>query len=340
MSKVRVAINGFGRIGRLVLRGLKEYDTKGLMEVVALQRHNAAVDQMAYLLKYDSVHRRFDAQISYDDSHLIVDGHSMEVLRADTAEELPWKKLGVDLIIEASGAYTKSDKASWHLQAGAKKVLLTSPGKSDDIATFVMGVNEKTYDPASHHIVSNASCTTNCLAPVAKVLHEQFGIVSGLMTTEHSYTSDQRLHDKSHKNNFRARAAALSMVPTTTGAAKAVGKVIPELNGKLSGLSIRVPTPDVSLVDLTFVAAKPVTVESINQAMKEASESTLKGYLGYGTDDCVSVDFTHDPRSAVFAPSQTMVIGNLAKVLAWYDNEWGYSCRCIDLANYMIEKGF
>lgn len=339
MAKVRVAINGFGRIGRLILRGLKEYDTKGLMEVVALQRHNAAIEQMAYLLKYDSVHRRFKADVSYDDSHLIVDGHSMEVLRADSADELPWKRLGVDLIIEASGAYTKSDKASWHLQAGAKKVLLTSPGKTEDIATFVMGVNEETYDPATHHIISNASCTTNCLAPVAKVLHREFGIVEGLMTTVHSYTGDQRLHDKSHSNNYRARAAAVSMVPTTTGAAKAVAKVIPELKGKLSGLALRVPTPDVSLVDLTFKSEKPATVEAINAAVKNASETYMKPYLGYETDDCVSVDFTGDERSAIFAPDQTMVMGDLVKVLAWYDNEWGYSCRCIDLANHIIERG-
>lgn len=339
MTKTRVAINGFGRIGRLVLRAMTQYDHDGRFEVVALGRHNASIDQMAYLLKYDSVHRRYDADVSYNDTQLLVNGRALDVLKISGPEDMHWADMGIDVIIEATGKYTTADKASQHLAAGAKKVMLTSPGKTDDIPTFVMGVNEEAYNPAGDHIVSNASCTTNCLAPLAKVLHESFGITKGLMTTVHAYTGDQRLHDGSHSNNYRARAACLSMVPTTTGAAKAVGKVLPDLKGKLTGFSLRVPTPTVSLVDLTFVAGKPVTVESVNQAVKAASEGSMKGILGYETDDCVSVDFTTDPRSSIFAPKQTLVVDDMVKAVAWYDNEWGYSCRCVDLVNYMIEKG-
>lgn len=339
MAKTRVAINGFGRIGRLVLRAMTQYDSKGLFEIVALGRHNASIDQMAYLLKYDSVHRKYDADVSYNDTQLLVNGRALDVLKISGPEDMHWGDMGVDIVIEATGKYTTSEKSQQHLDAGAKKVMLTSPGKSDDIPTFVMGVNEGAYDKAKDHIISNASCTTNCLAPMAKVLDEAFGISKGLMTTVHAYTGDQRLHDGSHSNNFRARAACLSMVPTTTGAAKAVGKVLPQLKGKLTGFSLRVPTPTVSLVDLTFNAAQSVTAEAVNEAMRRAAEGELKGILGYETDDCVSVDFTTDPRSCIFAPAQTLVVDDLVKAVAWYDNEWGYSCRCVDLVNHMIEQG-
>jgi glyceraldehyde 3-phosphate dehydrogenase len=340
MSKVRVAINGFGRIGRLVLRAMSEYDKKGLFEVVAIQRNSATPDQMAYLFKYDSIHGRFNGTVAADENHLIVNGQPIVCVKADKPEQLPWKELGVDMVIESSGAYTKAEKAQWHIDAGAKKVIITAPGKGDGIATFVMGVNEETYDPAKDHILSNASCTTNCLAPLAKVLNDEFGIVKGLMTTIHSYTGDQRLLDGSHKkSNYRARAAALSMVPTTTGAAKAVALVIPALKGKLSGMALRVPTPDVSVVDLTFVPGRPVTADEVNAAVKKASEGGMAMYVGYETDECVSSDFIHDSRSGIFAPDQTIAIDGLVKVFAWYDNEWGYSCRCVDLVNYVVSKG-
>ncbi len=337
MDKRAVAINGFGRIGRLFLRALYEFDDQGLFEVVAIKRNRATVEQMAHLFKYDSVHGRFQGEVTWDDSHLIVNGQAIKVIGPD--DGLPWQELGVAIVVESSGAYTKAEKAKAHLEAGAKKVVITAPGKGEGIATFVMGVNEETYDPAKDHIISNASCTTNCLAPIAKVLQDSFGIQKGMMTTIHSYTGDQRLVDGSHANNYRARAAALSMVPTTTGAAKAVALVIPQLKGKMNGMALRVPTPDVSVVDLTFLPARPVTVEEVNDAIKEASQGPLGRYIGYDSDGCVSADFIHDCRSAIFAPEQTMVVDGLVKVFAWYDNEWGYSCRCVDLVNYLIGKG-
>lgn len=337
MSLKRVAINGFGRIGRLALRALFEYENEGLFEIVATNSRTTA-DQRAYLFKYDSVHRQFPGDVSVKDRSLVINGKKIEVLAESELENLPWKDMGVDLVIESSGKYTDGIIAAKHLDAGAKKVLITAPAKNED-ATIVMGVNEEVYDPASHNIVSNASCTTNCLAPVVKVLHESFGIEKGFMTTTHSYTNDQKTLDASHKNFHRGRAAALSLIPTTTGAASAIGKVFPQVAGRINGLAIRVPTPDVSLVDLVAVLSKEVTVEDINEAIKAASEGTMKKYLGYEDDDLVSVDFTGDSRSSIFAARHTMAMGSMVKVLAWYDNEWGYACRVIDLVNYMIKNG-
>lgn len=339
MSKVRVAISGFGRIGRLVLRAMSEYDKKGLFEVVAVTRHSASADQMAYLFKYDSVHGRFNGTVGAESDSIVVDGRKILCVKPEN-DVYPWKELGVDLVIEATGKNVTAEKAGAHIACGAKKVVITAPGKGDGVATFVMGVNEEKYDPAKDHIVSNASCTTNCLAPIAKILNDAFGIEKGLMTTVHSYTGDQNLVDKSHKkNNYRARAAACSMVPTTTGAAKAVALVIPALKGKLSGMALRVPTPDVSIVDLTFVPGRAVTADEVNAAVKKAAEGALAPYVGYVTDECVSADFIHDDRSSIFAPDQTIEMNGLVKVFAWYDNEWGYSCRCVDLVNYVISKG-
>lgn len=339
MSKVRVAISGFGRIGRLVLRAMSEYDKKGLFEVVAVTRHSASADQMAYLFKYDSVHGRFNGTVGAESDSIVVDGRKILCVKPED-DVYPWKELGVDLVIEATGKNVTAEKAGAHIACGAKKVVITAPGKGDGVATFVMGVNEEKYDPAKDHIVSNASCTTNCLAPIAKILNDAFGIEKGLMTTVHSYTGDQNLVDKSHKkSNYRARAAACSMVPTTTGAAKAVALVIPALKGKLSGMALRVPTPDVSIVDLTFVPGRAVTADEVNAAVKKAAEGALAPYVGYVTDECVSADFIHDDRSSIFAPDQTIEMNGLVKVFAWYDNEWGYSCRCVDLVNYVISKG-
>lgn len=339
MSKVRVAISGFGRIGRLVLRAMSEYDKKGLFEVVAVTRHSASADQMAYLFKYDSVHGRFDGTVTSEGDSIVVNGRKILCVAPEN-DVYPWKELGVELVIEATGKNVTAEKAGAHLACGAKKVVITAPGKGDGVATFVMGVNEGKYDPAKDHIVSNASCTTNCLAPIAKILNDAFGIEKGLMTTVHSYTGDQNLVDKSHKkSNYRARAAACSMVPTTTGAAKAVALVIPALKGKLSGMALRVPTPDVSIVDLTFVPGRAVTADEVNAAVKKAAEGAMAPYVGYVTDECVSADFIHDDRSSIFAPDQTIEMNGLVKVFAWYDNEWGYSCRCVDLVNYVITKG-
>lgn len=339
MSKVRVAISGFGRIGRLVLRAMSEYDKKGLFEVVAVTRHSASADQMAYLFKYDSVHGRFDGTVTSEGDSIVVNGRKILCVAPEN-DVYPWKELGVELVIEATGKNVTAEKAGAHLACGAKKVVITAPGKGDGVPTFVMGVNEGKYDPAKDHIVSNASCTTNCLAPIAKILNDAFGIEKGLMTTVHSYTGDQNLVDKSHKkSNYRARAAACSMIPTTTGAAKAVALVIPALKGKLSGMALRVPTPDVSIVDLTFVPGRAVTADEVNAAVKKAAEGAMAPYVGYVTDECVSADFIHDDRSSIFAPDQTIEMNGLVKVFAWYDNEWGYSCRCVDLVNYVIAKG-
>jgi glyceraldehyde 3-phosphate dehydrogenase len=337
MKKTRVAINGFGRIGRLALRALHEYDNEGLFEIVATNSRTDA-DQRAYLFKYDSVHRRFPGTVEAKNDTVVIDGREVKVLQVADIKDLPWKDLGIDIVIESSGRYTEAEKAKAHLEAGAKKVLITAPAKGED-ATMVMGVNEDIYDPRSHHILSNASCTTNCLAPVVKVLHERFGIVKGLMTTSHSYTNDQKTLDASHKKLHRGRAAALSIIPTTTGAAAAIGKVIPEIQGKLNGIAMRVPTPDVSVVDLTVELENRVDAETINQTMKEYSEGELKGILGYETDDLVSMDFVGDSHSSIFAGNHTMIIDNMVKTLAWYDNEWGYACRVLDLVNYIIKKG-
>lgn len=349
MEKVRLAINGFGRIGRLFVRGVydavdkKVFETAGheiQFQIVAIQRHKATIEQMAYLLKYDSIHGRFHGDVAYDDENLIINGDKIKVVQSGVPGEMPWKELGVDLVLESSGVNTKAEQSMAHIKAGAKKVIITAPGKGDGIATFVMGVNEEAYNPKTDAIISNASCTTNCLAPIAKVLNDKIGIVKGLMTTVHSFTGDQSLVDRSHKNNYRARAATLSMVPTTTGAAKAVALVIPTLKGKMNGIALRVPTPDVSIVDLCFVPARPVTADEVNGYIKAASEDpSLSRYIGYETDDCVSADFIHDSRSTIFAPDQTLAMDGLVKVFSWYDNEWGYTCRCIDLVDYIISRG-
>ena len=332
---VKVGINGFGRIGRLVFRAFLENPE---LEVVAVN-DITDVKTNAHLLKYDSVHGRLNATVETQEDAIVVDGRSVKVFAERDPARIPWGDLGVEIVIESTGVFTDANKAAAHRQTGAKKVIITAPAKNDDI-TIVMGVNDDKYDPKQHHIVSNASCTTNCLAPVTKVLHENFTIVHGLMTTAHSYTNDQRILDLAHKDLRRARAGAQSIIPTTTGAAKAIGLVMPELKGKLNGFAIRVPTPNVSLVDLVAVLAKPATVESINAAMKAAAEGPLQGILGYSEEPLVSRDYNGDPRSSIVDALSTMVIdGNLAKVVAWYDNEWAYSKRVVDLAALMASKG-
>ncbi len=336
---VKVGINGFGRIGRCVLRALYERKITDV-EVVAI---NDLTDThtLAHLLKYDSVHRTFRAAtVSYKEKALVVGGKDIQVTAIKDPKELPWKSEGVDVVLECTGLFTDRAKAEGHFTAGAKKVVISSPAKNPDI-TIVMGVNDADYDPAKHNIVSNASCTTNCLAPIAKVLLDNFGIERGLMTTVHSYTNDQNLLDLPHKDLRRARAAALSIIPASTGAAKAVSEVIPALKGKFDGLAMRVPTPDVSLVDLSVTTEKPVSVESINAAMKQAASSgPLKGYLDYTEEQLVSSDYIGNPYSSIFDATQTKVIGDrFAKVFSWYDNEWGFSSRMVDLALLMAKKG-
>ncbi len=332
---VRVAINGFGRIGRSFYR-LVHSDPE--VEVVAINDLTDA-KTLAHLLKYDSVHRKFDAEVYADGDEIVVDGRRIKVYANPNPEELPWKDLEVDIVLEATGRFRDREGASKHLKAGAKRVVISAPAKEPDI-TIVMGVNQREYDPERHRIISNASCTTNCLAPVAKVLLENFGIVSGFLTTVHAYTMDQRILDAPHKDLRRARAAAVSMVPTTTGAAKAVGLVIPELKGKFNGISIRVPTPDVSIVDFVCVVEKEATVDEVNGALKEAAEGELKGILAYSEEPLVSVDYLGDPHSSIVDGLSTDVInGNLVKVIAWYDNEWGYSNRLVDLIKYVSSVG-
>ncbi|NPV53986.1 MAG: ArsJ-associated glyceraldehyde-3-phosphate dehydrogenase [Firmicutes bacterium] len=332
---VRVGINGFGRIGRIVFRAAMKNPN---IDIVAAN-DLADARTNAHLLKYDSVHGTLDAQVEAQDDSIVVNGKSVKILAEKDPASLPWKDLGVDIVIESTGIFTDATKAAAHLKAGAKKVVITAPAKNED-ATFVMGVNEKTYDPAKHHVVSNASCTTNCLAPVAKVLHEKFVIKKGLMTTVHSYTNDQRILDLVHKDLRRARAGAMSIIPTTTGAAKAVGLVLPELKGKLNGFAMRVPTPNVSVVDLVAETEKSTSVEEVNAALKAAAEGELKGILGYTEEPLVSKDFNDDPRSSIVDALSTMVIeGNLVKVISWYDNEWGYSNRVVDLVVYIASKG-
>ncbi len=328
-----IAINGFGRIGRLVLRAiLNNYPQ---MNVVALNDITDA-KTLAYLFKYDSIHKIYKADIKHTDNSIIINGKEIKIYAERDPEALPWKELGVDIVIESTGLFTSKEKAGKHLKAGAKKVIISAPAKDAVDATVVMGVNHQTLKP-EHTIVSNASCTTNCLAPVAKVLHDKFGIINGLMTTVHSYTNDQRILDLPHSDLRRARAAAMSMIPTSTGAAKAIGLVIPELNGKLDGLAVRVPTPDGSLVDLTVNLEKAATKEEINAAMKEAADTYLKGYLMYSDEPIVSIDIVGNPYSSVYDSLALSVKGNLVKVLSWYDNEWGYSVRIADLADYMIK---
>ncbi len=338
MKKVRVAINGFGRIGRLALRAMYQYDQEGLFEIVATNSRTTP-EQRAYMFKYDSIHRRFPGEVQVDGDDLIVNGNRVKVLAHKDPSELNWGDLGVDIVIESSGIFKDLEGAQTHLKAGAKKVVITAPGSGEGIPTFVMGVNEGLYDPEKDHVVSNASCTTNCLAPVAKILNEEFGIARGLMTTTHAYTNDQKLMDSSHKKLHRGRAAALSMVPTSTGAAKAIGLVIPELKGKLNGIALRVPTPDVPVVDLVAELNKEVSAQEVNEAVKKRAAGDMNHYVVYEEDDLVSSDFIGDQHSSIFAARHTMSIGNMVKILVWYDNEWGYTCRCIDLVNYMIKKG-
>lgn len=332
---VRMAISGFGRVGRCLVRACLDCND---LDIVAVNTR-AKPEALAHLLKYDSVHGRIQAEVSADENNIIVNGKKIQVLGATSnPSELPWKDLGIEVLVESTGKFTKRGDLECHIAAGAKKVILAAPGKEMD-GTFVMGVNEETYDPGRHHIISNASCTTNCLAPVAKVLQDNFGIVKGLMTTCHSYTMDQRLLDGSHKDLRRARAASMSIVPTSTGAAKAVAEVIPSLKGKLDGLALRVPTPNVSVIDLTVELAKAVTVEEINAALKEAAGGKMQGILQFCEDELVSIDFKSSPYSSIVDAGLTKVIGGtLVKVFSWYDNEMGYSSRIRDLALFISGK--
>ncbi|MGE0676104.1 type I glyceraldehyde-3-phosphate dehydrogenase [Pseudolabrys sp.] len=326
---VRVAINGFGRIGRNILRAIVESGRKDI-DVVGIN-DLGPVETNAHLLRYDSVHGRFPAQVTVSGDTITVDRHKMKVSAEKDPAKLPWKDLGVDIALECTGIFTTKEKASAHLTAGAKRVIVSAPAEGVDL-TVVYGVNHDKLTP-DHKVISNASCTTNCLAPVAKVLNDAIGIEKGFMTTIHAYTGDQPTLDTMHKDLYRARAAAMSMIPTSTGAAKAVGLVLPELNGKLDGVSIRVPTPNVSVVDFKFVAKKKTDKDEINGAIKRAAEQQLKGILGYTNDPNVSIDFNHDPHSSVFHMDQTKVMdGTLVRVLAWYDNEWGFSNRMADTA--------
>jgi len=331
---VKVGINGFGRIGRNVLRaalGNPELDFVAVNDLTSPAT-------LAHLLKYDSILGNLKNEITAGDDFISVDGKKIKVWAERDPAKLPWADAGAQVVIESTGHFTDATKAKAHLGSTVKKVIISAPATNEDI-TLVLGVNQDKYDPAKHNIISNASCTTNCLAPVVKVLIENFGIVSGIMTTIHSYTNDQVILDFPHKDLRRARAAALNMIPSSTGAAKALKLVIPETAGKLDGFAIRVPTPNVSVVDLTFVPEKPTTAEAINSAMKAASEGALKGILGYETDELVSSDFKGDKRSSIFDSKLTKVVGNSAKVISWYDNEWGYSNRVVDLVGFLAKKG-
>ena len=334
---IRVAINGFGRVGRYLVKACLGYDE---IDIVAINSR-AKPDNLAHLLRYDSVHGRFGAEVGVQDGHLVVNGRKIAITTVSSPlSDLPWKKMEIDIVLESTGKFRKKDDLTGHLTAGAKKVILAVPGKGID-GTFVVGVNEETYDPQRHHIISNASCTTNCLAPVAKVLHDEFTILKGLMTTVHSYTMYQRILDGSHKDLRRGRAAALSIVPTSTGAAKAVTEVIPALKGKLDGVALRVPTPNVSLVDLAAEVGRNVTVAEINGALKAAAAGRLKGIIDVAEEELVSVDFTGSPFSAIVdAPLTAVIDGNFVKVFAWYDNESGYACRMRDLALYIGRRSF
>ena len=334
---VRVAINGFGRIGRLALRTMLERHTKDLT-VVAIN-DMADLPTNAHLLRYDSTYGIFPGKIEVGEGILKVDGENISVINQKDPARLPWKQLNVDIVVESTGVFTDAAQVRAHLDAGAKKVIITAPATNEDI-TLVLGVNDSAYNPRKHHIVSNASCTTNCLAPVAKVIHDNFGIERGLMTTIHAYTNDQRILDLMHKDLRRARAAAMNIVPTSTGAAKAIGLVMPELKGKLHGLSLRVPTSTVSVVDLVVDLKKSASVEDLNSALKKAADGRLNGILAYCDEPLVSSDFRGNSASSIVDGLSTVVLeGQMAKILSWYDNEWGYSCRVGDLATLMAEKG-
>jgi glyceraldehyde 3-phosphate dehydrogenase len=332
---IKVGINGFGRIGRNILRAALPFDD---IDIVAVNDLTDAAT-LAHLLKYDSILGNLQADISAAGDRISVDGDEFQVLAQKDPSQLPWKDLGVDVVFESTGRFTNREDAAKHVAAGARRVVITAPAKKPDV-TIVMGVNHTQYDPAKHQILSNASCTTNCLAPIAKVLDESFGIQKGWMTTVHSYTNDQQLLDLPHKDLRRARAAALSIIPTTTGAATAVGEVLPQLKGKLDGIALRVPTPNVSVVDLNALVGKPATAESVNAAFKAAADGPLKGILEYVTAPLVSIDFRGNPHSAMVDASYTKVMGtDFVKVMAWYDNEWGYSSRCVDLLRFMASTG-
>jgi len=332
---VRVGINGFGRIGRNIMRAA--LGDKNIDFVAVNDLTNAHT--LAHLLKYDSVLGNLRAQVEAKASTIAVDGDEFQVLSMRDPAQLPWKDLGVDVVFESTGLFTDRDSAAKHLAAGAKKVVITAPAKKPDI-TIVLGVNDERYDPAAHQIISNASCTTNCLAPLAKVLHQTFGIRKGWMTTIHSYTNDQQLLDLPHKDLRRARAAALSMIPTSTGAATAVGEVLPELKGRLDGFAMRVPTPNVSVVDLAAILDKKTSADDVNAALKAAADGPLRNILEYSTAELVSVDFKGDPHSSIVDAAYTKVMdGDFVKVLSWYDNEWGYSNRCVDLLRLLVKKG-
>jgi glyceraldehyde 3-phosphate dehydrogenase len=330
---IRVGVNGFGRIGRQVIRAAKQAGIKDI-DFVAV---NDLTDTktLAHLFKYDSVHREYQGSVVAGTDSISIDGDEIKVLAEKDPAKLPWKELGVDIVLESTGRFTEADKAQAHLNGGAKKVIISAPAKNEHI-TIVMGVNHTKYDAANHHIISNASCTTNCLVPMVKVIRDNFGFVRGSMVTIHSYTNDQNILDLPHKDIRRARAAAISMIPTTTGAAKATSLVIPELKGKIDGISIRVPTPDVSMTDLAVVVEKAITVEQVNAAFKAAAEGELKGILKYTEEELVSVDYIGNPHSCILDAKCTNVVdGLLLKVSGWYDNEWGYASRCVDLLQYV-----
>lgn len=333
----RVGINGFGRIGRQVFRVIEQGGFGDLFEVVAV---NSLTDTAIHLLKYDSTYGRFDGDIVQNDAGMLVNGRQVHGLNERDPAALPWSELGVDLVIESTGHFSKAEEARKHIDAGARKVIITSPAEGEDL-TVVLGVNDDAYDADRHHIVSNASCTTNCMAPVAKVVLDNFGIRHGLMTTVHAYTADQVLHDGSHRDLRRARSAGQNTVPTTTGAAEAVALVIPELEGKFEGFSLRVPTPTVSVVDFVAVTEKSTSAEELNQVFRDAAASaTFAGILGYSDEPLVSTDYRQDPRSSIVDGLSTHVVGgNMVKVISWYDNEWGYACRVADLVALMCEKG-
>jgi glyceraldehyde 3-phosphate dehydrogenase len=332
---VRIGINGFGRIGRNIMRAALG-DTN--LDFVAVNDLTSA-KTLAHLLKYDSVLGNLDARVEAKNDGISVDGDEFKVLSLRDPAQLPWKDLGVDVVFESTGLFTNRDDAAKHLAAGARKVVITAPAKGPDI-TIVIGVNDETYDPQKHQIISNASCTTNCLAPIAKVIHQRFGIKKGWMTTIHSYTNDQQLLDLPHKDLRRARAAALSMIPTTTGAALAVGEVLPDLKGKLDGFAMRVPTPNVSVVDLAAILENKTSGDEVNAALKEAADGALKGILEYSTEELVSIDFKGNPHSSIVdAPYTKVMDGDFVKVLSWYDNEWGYSNRCVDLVRLLVKRG-
>ncbi len=333
----KIGINGFGRIGRLTLRSINQYHSTDL-QVVAVN-DLADIKTNAHLFKWDSNYGQYHGSVEVAGDYIIVDDKKIQTLAEKEPSKIPWKDYGVDIVLESTGRFTDATKAAAHLQGGAKKVLISAPAKNEDI-TIVLGVNEEKYDRAKHKVISNGSCTTNCIAPVVKVLHQKFGIVKGLMNTIHSYTNDQRVLDIVHEDLRRARAAGLNIIPTTTGAARAVALVMPELKGKLHGLSFRVPTPTVSVCDFTADLAQEVTVEQVNQAFKDASRGAMAGIMQYCEEELVSMDFKGNPSSSIIDSLSTMVIGgNMVKVIAWYDNEWGYSCRLADLADYIVRKG-